>query len=66
MVEVADATGLADSIRGWFMPHVPVEPMLARYSRAGGTHHLALVYGAEMETLVSFAALAGLEHVMIV
>ena len=36
---------MSDAIRGWFRPKLPLAEFLADYSRAGGTHHLALVYG---------------------
>lgn len=43
--------------QGWFTPPVPVADFLAAYSRLGGTHHLALVYDAEVELLRDFAHL---------
>ncbi|HEY3298444.1 MAG TPA: hypothetical protein VGK34_07305 [Armatimonadota bacterium] len=37
---------MPETIRGWFRPSLPLTDFLAEYSRFGGTHHLALVYGA--------------------
>jgi len=31
-------------VRGWIRPAVPISRFLEAYSRAGGTHHAALVY----------------------
>jgi L-arabinose isomerase len=53
------------SVRGWFKPAIKVSDFLADYSRQGGTHHAALVYGADVETLLRFAGLAGLEGVTV-
>jgi L-arabinose isomerase len=39
------ADRMGDSIHGWFKPGRPVADLLAAYSRVGGTHHSALVYG---------------------
>jgi L-arabinose isomerase len=36
---------MADTIHGWFRPDLPLVDFLAAYSRLGGTHHSALVYG---------------------
>ncbi len=34
-------------VNGWFKPDMPLEEFLEAYSRAGGMHHAALVYGGE-------------------
>ena len=47
------------TIRGWMKPALPLNEFLAEYSRAGGTHHAALVYGASMASLASFSQLMG-------
>lgn len=44
-------------IRGWFEPEIPVDELLEKYSRNGGTHHLALVYGADVKLIEKYAAL---------
>ena len=47
------------TIRGWMKPSLPLNDFLAEYSRAGGTHHAALVYGASMSSLASFSRWMG-------
>jgi len=49
----------SDSVRGWMKPALPVADFLEAYSRAGGTHHAALVYNADMNTLAGFGNLMG-------
>ena len=48
---------MADSIHGWFRPPRPVGEFLAEYSRQGGTHHSALVYGKVAEEIVGWGKL---------
>ncbi len=43
-----------DTVHGWMQPQLPIADFLAEYSLAGGTHHAALVYGNEAETLARF------------
>ena len=47
-------------VRGWMRPNQPVAKFLEEYSRHGGTHHSALVYGAKAEAVSAFARFAGL------
>lgn len=42
---------MVNLIRGWFAPAGSVAETLSAYSRAGGTHHLALVYGEPTHVL---------------
>jgi L-arabinose isomerase len=49
------------SVRGWFRPKSSVADFLANYSRLGGTHHAALVYGADLASLRSFGEFARFE-----
>jgi L-arabinose isomerase len=56
---------MQDTIHGWFRPSMPVADFLAAYSRAGGTHHAALVYGQAVTEIVGFGALMGWETVEI-
>jgi L-arabinose isomerase len=59
-VVMQDVTGvdrMADSIHGWFKAALPVGEFLAEYSRVGGTHHSALVYGNVAEEIVSWGNL---------
>lgn len=48
-----------NTIRGWMKPGLPLHEFLAEYSRVGGTHHAALVYGASMATLAGFSRAMG-------
>ena len=48
-------------VRTWIRPPCPVPEFLEKYSRAGGTHHSALVLGKKMEALAAFGRLAGLD-----
>jgi len=54
-----------DKVRGWIRPRLPVAGFLEEYSRAGGTHHSALVAGDRSEALAAFARSAGLGFVRI-
>ncbi len=56
---------LADTVHGWFQPRPPLPEFLAGYSRAGGTHHAALVYGASMAVLEGFGAEMGWDVLVI-
>jgi L-arabinose isomerase len=57
MQDVKGADRMADSIHGWFKAALPVGEFLAEYSRAGGTHHSALVYGKMAEEMVCWGKL---------
>jgi L-arabinose isomerase len=62
-VEVlGDATNPAmkSNVRGWVRPRLPVAKFLEAYSRAGGTHHSALLPGDHLAALRAFARGAGL------
>lgn len=48
-----------DAVRGWFRPPCAVSDFLAAYSRAGGTHHAALVYGDAVADLARLARTMG-------
>lgn len=47
------------SIRGWFKPAGSLEAFLTDYSRLGGTHHAALVYGDALHTISGFGEWMG-------
>ena len=55
MMDVAGEDALQRSIRGWFRPRMPLEDFLTGYAEAGGTHHLAALYGDRTEELAAFA-----------
>ena len=58
-VEVVDVQGQdkMGGIRGWIKPPMPISDFLEKYSYAGGTHHSAMVYDADMSELEGFAKL---------
>jgi L-arabinose isomerase len=59
------APAMRDTIRMWVRPQGRVAPFLEAYSRAGGTHHGALVLGDTAEALVAFGRLSGWETVLL-
>lgn len=64
-VEVlADGTHprLAEWVRGWIRPELPLPRFLEEFSHLGGTHHAALLFGDHTAALAGFAALLDLEH----
>ena len=42
------------SMRGWMKPKMSIARFLERYSIAGATHHSALVYDTDIESLAFF------------
>lgn len=52
--------GLQDWIRAWVQPRMDLAAFLEDYSRLGGTHHSALVYGVDTDAIAGLAAFAGL------
>jgi L-arabinose isomerase len=60
-----DADKMADSIHGWFKAALPVGDFLAEYSRAGGTHHSAMVYGKVAEEIAGFGKLMSWKTVLL-
>lgn len=59
MVDVQGEDKQAESVHGWFEPPSPVADFLEEYSRVGGTHHSALVYGELAEDIARFGHLMG-------
>ena len=60
-MENVEHDNFASRVRGWMKPHMPVADFLETISRAGVTHHSALVYDATPEQIGYFAALLGIE-----
>lgn len=56
---------MPDMVRGWMRPAVPIARFLETYSRHGGTHHAALVYGNVADDLAAFGQLMGWDVVQI-
>ncbi len=63
-----DATldpAMRNTVRTWIRPQRPVAEFLDAYSRAGGTHHSALVLGDQAEAIAAFGRHLEVEVVMI-
>ncbi|MCE9613935.1 MAG: hypothetical protein K8T26_06630 [Lentisphaerae bacterium] len=58
--EVPLDPAMRDVVRAWVRPPGGVVPFLEAYSRAGGTHHSALVLGDRAEAVAAFGRQAGL------
>jgi L-arabinose isomerase len=65
MLPVSGKDNFVKNVHGWFKPAMPVADFLAAYSRAGGTHHLAISYGIGVETVEAFGETMGWETVVI-
>ena len=59
-----DETQLRNQIRGWLKPRIALDRFLTWFSQAGGTHHSALVYDADIATLSAFGHMMGFEVVI--
>ena len=51
--------------QGWFKPCKDLGTFLEEYSMAGGTHHSAMVYGADIRELAAFGRMMGFEVIII-
>ena len=56
---------MRDVIRIWIRPQLAVGAFLEAYSRAGGTHHSALVLGDHTEAICAFGRMSGMDLVQI-
>ena len=54
-----DETPLRNQIRGWMKPSMPLPEFLRKFSQAGGTHHSALVYNGDVDSLAAFGEMMG-------
>jgi len=59
MIDVEGEDKMAETVHGWFRPPMPIADFLAAYSRLGGTHHSALVYGDVVDDVARFGKLMG-------
>lgn len=50
-----------DTVSGWFQPEKPLTEFLEEFSRSGGTHHSAVVYGVDTESICCFARRLGIK-----
>lgn len=53
------------STQGWLKPCCKLPEFLKKYSMAGGTHHSAMVYGANIEEIRAFGEMMGFEVIEI-
>ncbi len=56
---------MRDAVRAWVKPHAGLVDFLETYSRAGGTHHSALVLGEPVDEIAAFGEICGMEVVRI-
>jgi L-arabinose isomerase len=61
MAAIKGKDRMAGTVHGWFTPAGKVGDFLATYSRVGGTHHAALVYGNVVEEIAAFGEFMGWE-----
>lgn len=54
-----------NSNQGWLKPCKPLRQFLKEYSLAGGTHHSAMVYDADLEEIKAFGEMMGFEVIVI-
>ncbi len=59
VLPVRGKNNMQESVNGWFRPDGCVADFLERFSRLGGTHHSALVYGDCIDELAMFARCMG-------
>ena len=59
MLDVEGEDRMTDLIRGWFRPEISIADFLEEYSRLGGTHHSAMIYGDVTEDLIRFGEIMG-------
>ena len=65
MCEITEPDNMEGSIHGWFEPDMRIADFLAEYSRAGGTHHAALVYGEAAAEIARFGEMMGWRTVVL-
>lgn len=53
--DMKPSKAIKDSICGWLEPDYSIGDFLTAYSKSGGTHHLAMVYGDVKKALSAFA-----------
>ena len=54
-----------NATQGWFKPTKPLGKFLKEYSMAGGTHHSAMVYDADIEELKAFGQMMGFNVIVV-
>ena len=51
----------AELNQGWIKPNMPLRQFLKKYSELGGTHHSAMVYNGNIDTIATFGKMMGFE-----
>ena len=54
-----------NAVQGWMRPCMPVKHFLKTFSEYGGTHHSALIYGADINEIAVFGQLMDFQVVVI-
>ncbi len=60
-VEAPYQTSFKDDVSGWIKPCLPLTEFLPAFSRLGGIHHGAMIYGGDIDALASFGRIMGWE-----
>lgn len=60
-----EAGAYSSAIQGWMKPSLPVADFLKAFSMAGGTHHSALVYDADIHEIEAFGRMMGFKVINI-
>ena len=63
VLPISGKNNMNESVNGWFRPSGRVSDYLERFSRLGGTHHSALIYGESLDELEMFARCMGFAFV---
>jgi len=64
-IEMFSCDKVKNGVRGWFRPKMSISDFLSEYSRHGGTHHSALVYGDCVEKIQAFAEVMKFRRVIL-
>lgn len=64
-LDIQSEDRMKESVHGWIRPSIPVADFLMQYSTAGGTHHVALVYGNVAGEICKFGEIMGWKVVRI-
>lgn len=59
MLDVNGRDEMDGMVHGWFQPNLSVGEFLELYSKAGGTHHIALTYGTICDDIVRLGEVLG-------
>lgn len=65
MLGVKQEDKLRNCVHGWFKPVISVHEFLKAYSEAGGTHHIAVVYGEVAGEIEKFGRIMGWDIIKI-